>query len=156
VNRILIIPIAAFTCGCNTLPEQYSAAPGRSLVEGVATEKKASTKTALFGVLLAPPDPYEPASTTRVEITNVDGNPLPTTTVFHFANQVWLKPGVHRVTAFCSTAYSDQTLFCGTNIEIAVQSGYIYYLRSKPLEITSAHPIGITAPQIEVTEKKIK
>jgi hypothetical protein len=147
---------AAFACGCRSLPKQYASAPGRSLVEGIETNNGTNPKTALFGVLLAPLDLSKPASTTRVEIINVDGNPLPATTAFYYANKAWLEPGIHRVTFFCSTAYSDQALFSGTNIEIDVQAGCNYYITSKPLEIVSAHPLRVTAPQIEVTEMKTK
>ena len=158
VNRIfLFLCIALVSCGCRSLPKQYSAALGRSLVEGVVTEKKPNPKTALFGVLLAPPDSYEPISTTRVEIANVDGNPLPESTAFYVANKVWLKSGVHRLTVCCITDYPEaphETLTSGTNIEINIQSGYNYYIKSKPLEIVAVNPIVISKPELEVTTKK--
>ena len=134
MNKILILLIAAFGCSCSTLPEQYSPAPGRSLVEGVTTE--------------------DATEVTRVEIGNVDGNPLPISGDYqHLAKKVWLEPGVHKLNVTCHTSYSWGTLMDSTKVEIDVQPGYNYYLTSSPLKIVSAKPLKTTKPLVEVTKK---
>jgi len=157
VNRIIPLFIVALICGCRSLPQEYSKAPGRSLVQGKVTFKNAPfhPKTALFGPFIAPPDPNEePQSHTEVHIINADGHPLPTSNEFYVADKVWLTPGAHQITVFCFTKYLDQVLTRGTNIQIDVQAGYNYYLRSKPLKIVTAHPLVVSLPELDMTTEK--
>ena len=128
MNKVLILIVAAFGCSCSTLPEQYSQAPSRCLVEGVTTG--------------------DATQVTRVEIANVDGNPLSISSDYqHLAKKVWLEPGVHKLTVTCHTSVSWGTLMDGAKVEIDVQPGYSYYLTSSPLKKVSDKPL------VEVTKK---
>jgi hypothetical protein len=137
MNRILILLIAAFGCSCSTLPEQYTQAPSRSLVEGVTTQ--------------------DATEVTRVEIANIDGNPLPISSDYqHVPKQVWLEPGIHKLFVSCHTSYSWGTLQDSAQVEIDVQAGYSYYLTSSAIKLLSDKSLPTTKPQVEVTKKASK
>jgi hypothetical protein len=134
MNKILILIIAAFICGCSSLPEQYSKSVGRNLVEGVSKQ--------------------DAAAVTYVEIANVDGNPLPISSNYqHLPKQVWLESGVHNLRITCHTIYSWGTLMDSAKVEIDVQAGYSYYIISSTIKLLSDKSLETTKPQIEVTKK---
>jgi hypothetical protein len=137
MNKILILLIAAFGCSCSTLPEQYTQAPNRSLVEGVTTK--------------------DATEVTRVEIANIDGNPLPVSSDYqHVPKQVWLEPGIHKLVVTCHTSYSWGTLMDGAKVEIDIEAGYSYYLASSAIKLLSAKSLETTKPQVEITKKTSK
>jgi hypothetical protein len=147
MHNFLILLIAAFLCGCSsTIPERYSAAPTRCLVQGVATGKGDAFNRFMFGQLV----PGEPTGVTHVRIRSVDGGEVLWERGYHLGDRVWLQPGVHRLSVMCSTKYSWGAITAGADVDMDVQPGYSYFLAAGPLKGVS------DTPHVEVTKKEAK
>jgi hypothetical protein len=126
MNKFFILLLAVFISGCSTLPPQYSALPTRCLVKGVSTDDSS------------------------VQIRAVDGGDVIWVRRYHIGDEVWLDPGVHKVSVMCSTSMSWGSYTVGTEVEVDVQPGYAYFLTTDPIKSIS------DKPHIEVTKKESK
>ena len=118
MNRILILLIASLVCGCGTmkLPEQYSASPNRSLVQGVSSRGSS------------------------VQIRAVDGGDVLYVGNYRLGDKVWLEPGTHKVSVMCSTSSSWGSYMAGTDVEITIEAGYSYLLTASPMKSVMDKP----------------
>ena len=126
MNKILTLLLAVIISGCSTLPEQYAASPSRCPVRGVST------------------------GDSSVQIRAVDGGDVIWVRGYHLGDKVWLEPGIHKVSAMCSTSTSWGAYTIGTEVEVDVQPGYAYYLTTDPIKNIHA------TPHIEVTKRENK
>jgi hypothetical protein len=120
-TSILTIPfIAAILCGCSTLPQQYSASPTRSLVQGVS------------------------AKDTSVQIRSVDGGDIVYVRSGHIGGRVWLEPGIHKVSVTCSTEEKAGLYTVDAEVEVDVQPGYTYILTASPFKGVGTPHVEVT------------
>ena len=131
-TSILIIPlVAAALCGCNSLPQKYSASPTRSLVRGVS------------------------ADGTSVQIRSVDGsdaNRINWLGSNHPGDKgVSSNASVHKVNVVCSNEdnYKGGSYLVDADVEVDVQPGYTYSLTASPFK-------GAGIPHVTVTKRESK
>jgi hypothetical protein len=124
MNKITILFVAVFISGCGSLPPQYSASPARCLVRGVST------------------------GNSDVLIRCVDGGDIVWVKKYHLGHEVWVEPGVHKISVMCSTSMSWGAYSSGSEVEVDAQPGHAYFLTTDPIK--SVHD----KPHIEVTEKE--
>jgi hypothetical protein len=85
-----------------------------------------------------------------VQIRAVDGGDVIWVRGYHIGDKVWLEPGVHKVSVMCSTSTSWGAYTIGTEVEVDVQAGYTYFLKSDPIKSIR------DTPHVEVTKKESK
>jgi hypothetical protein len=105
-----IFCIAALMCGCSALPQQYSAAPTRSLVKGVSLKG------------------------TSVQIRSVDGGNVIQVRRGQIGDRVWLEPGIHKMLVTCATEENAGLYQVNADVEVNVQPGYAYFLTASPFK----------------------
>lgn len=112
ISMKTIFAIIALASGvsCSSIPQQYSSAPGRSLVRGETT------------------------SNSRVLIRSVDDGEVLWMRGHSLGDKVWLEPGHHKVSVMCVTDTAFGSDMGGTEVKVHVQSGVEYLIKARPLK----------------------
>lgn len=108
MKTILAIIALASGVSCSSIPQQYSNAPGRSLVRGETT------------------------SGSRVLIRSVDDGEVLWMRGYSLGDRVWLEPGNHKVSVMCVNDTASGSDMGGTEVKINVQSGAEYLIKARP------------------------